>query len=126
MLTCNLLTSFSLVNGKIGTLHGIVWRPGNGPYITLPCMLLFIPDHYPEDGPCLFQNINNHPVVPLLPITWTWDKGSCKHSRTMFPVVLAYAITIHKFQSDFEADSNRYFQTGFSDRPNLRGNLKGK
>ena len=119
MLTCNLLTSFSLVNGKIGTLHGIVWRPDNGPYITLPCMLLFIPDHYPEDGPCLFQNINNHPVVPLLPITWTWDKGSCKHSRTMFPVVLAYAITIHKFQSltlkRIVIDiSRRDFQTGLT------------
>ena len=98
MITSNLLTNFGLVNGVMGVLHGIVWQPGNDPYKTLPCILLFIPDHYPEDGPCLFRDNDNRPVVPILPITRTWEKGSRKHSRTMFPVVLAYAISIHKSQ----------------------------
>lgn len=39
MITCSILTSFGLVNGTMGTLHGIVWRPGDDPYTTLPCML---------------------------------------------------------------------------------------
>ena len=52
----------------------------------------------PEDGPCLFRDNNNRLVVPILPITRTWDKGSQKHSQTMFTVVLAYAIIIHKSQ----------------------------
>ena len=46
----------------------------------------------------MFRDNNNRPVFPILPITRTWDKGSRKHSRTIFPVVLAYAITIHKSQ----------------------------
>ncbi len=95
MITSKLLTNFGLVNGTMEILHGIVWRPGNDPYITLPCILLFIPDQYPDDGPYLFRRNVNRPVVPTLPITRTRDKGSRKHSRTMFPVVLAYAITIH-------------------------------
>ena len=119
MITSNLLTNFGLVNGAMGVLHGIVWQPGNDPYTTLPCILLFIPDHYPEDGPCLFRDNDNRPVVPILPITRTWEKGSRKHSRTMFPVVLAYAISIHKSQGltlkRIVMDiSKRDFQTGLT------------
>lgn len=101
----------------MGILHGIVWRPDNDPYTILPCMLLFIP--YPEDGSCLFRDNNNRSVVPILPITRTWDKESRKHSRTMFPVVLACAIIIHKFQGltlkRIVMDiSKRDFQTGLT------------
>lgn len=75
IVTCNLLTSFDLVSGTMGILDGIVWRSGNDTCTTLPCMLLFTPDHYSEDGPCLFRDINIFPVVPLLPITQTWSIG---------------------------------------------------
>lgn len=69
MITSNLLRNFGLINGIMGILHGIVWQPGNDPYTTpLPCMLLFIPDQYSEDGPCLFWDDNNHPVISILPI----------------------------------------------------------
>ena len=119
MITSNLLTNFGVVNGTMGILHGILWRPGNDPYTTLPYMLLFISDQYPEDGLCLFRDNNNRPVVPILPITCTWDKGTQKHSRKMFPVVLAYVITIHKSQGltlkRIVVDiSKRDFQTGLT------------
>ena len=38
------------------------------------------------------------PVIPILPIQREWEHGLVTYSRTMFPVVLAYAITIHKSQ----------------------------
>lgn len=111
MFTCNLLTSFSLVNGKTGTstLHGIVWGPSNDSYTTLLCMLLlFIPDHYPEDGPCLFRNINNHPVVPLLPITWIGTKGVANTLEQYFRL---YWHMLKRIVIDI---SRRYFQTALT------------
>ena len=72
MITSNIiLTNFGLANGAIGVLHGILWQSGNDPYTTFPCILLFILDHYPKDGPCLFRDNDNRPVVPILLITRT-------------------------------------------------------
>ena len=58
-------------------------------------MLLFKPDNY--TGPFLFED-EGQPVVPILPHRRQWEVGSDVYSRTMFPIVLAYAITIHKSQ----------------------------
>jgi ATP-dependent DNA helicase PIF1 len=96
MLTCNLLTQFGLVNGTMGTLIDIVWHPDDDPLTTLPSMLLFKPDTY--DGPNMFVDTDGKAVVPILPLTRDWEEGARKLSRTMFPVVLAYAITVHKSQ----------------------------
>jgi ATP-dependent DNA helicase PIF1 len=97
MITSNLLTSFGLVNGTLGVLHDLVWRPEDDPFVALPSMILIKPDAYPEGGPSLFMH-NNSPVIPILPMTREWDNGPRKLSRTSFPIVLAYAITIHKSQ----------------------------
>ena len=59
-------------------------------------MLLFKPDNY--DGPTLFEDHDGKGVVPVFPIRKEWEVGSEKYSRTMFPIVLAYAITIYKSQ----------------------------
>lgn len=98
MLTSNLLTPFGLVNGTIGIIHDIYWDDGADPFQTLPRVIIFKPDRY--SGP----DLSNHGdiwkgLVPINPRTQSWDdsKGnSC--SRTMFPLVLAYAITVHKAQ----------------------------
>ena len=95
MITSNLLTPFGLVNGTLGTLYDVVWRPDDNPLTTLPCLLLFKPDKY--TGPSLFMD-GGQPVIPILPIQREWEHGLVTYSRTMFPVVLAYAITIHKSQ----------------------------
>jgi len=96
MLTCNLPTRFGLVNGTMGTLIDIVWHPDDDPFTTLPSMLLFKPDAY--DGPNMFVDTDGNAVVPILPLTRDWEEGARKLSRTMFPAVLAYAITVHKSQ----------------------------
>ena len=53
-------------------------------------------DHY--SGPGLFTRANGKVVIPIFPTTREWEgsKGSCFHRQ--FPVVLAFAITIHKCQ----------------------------
>ena len=53
MLISNLLVPCRLVNGALGTLIDMVWRPEVDPMTTLPCMLLFKPDKY--NGPTLFE-----------------------------------------------------------------------
>ena len=97
MVTSNILRSFGLVNGTLGTLLDIIQYPNDDPRTTLPYMLLFKPDKY--DGPDLSKDpADDKSVVPILPIRRQWEVGSEIYSRTMFPIVLAYAITIHKSQ----------------------------
>ena len=96
MLTSNLLLPFGLVNGTMGTLVDIVWRPEEDPFTPLPSMLVFKPDAY--DGPSMFQADDGRPVVPLFPMTSEWEEGAQRFSRTMYPVAVAYAITVHKSQ----------------------------
>jgi ATP-dependent DNA helicase PIF1 len=98
MLTSNLLTPFGLVNGTIGSIHNIYWDAGADPFLTLPRVILFRPDEY--SGPDLSVHGNEYKgLVPILLQTRSWDDSngqSC--SRTMFPLVLAYAVTVHKAQ----------------------------
>ena len=37
-------------------------------------------------------------MIPIIPIRREWEVNSVTYSREMFPVVLAYAITVHKSQ----------------------------
>ncbi len=60
-------------------------------------MILFKPDTYSEDGPRLFIG-NGKPVVPIFPVTREWEDRTRSLSRTMFPIALGYAITVHKSQ----------------------------
>ena len=97
MITCNLLTAFGLVNGTLGTLHDMVWRSEDDPLTSLPCVLWFIPDNYAENGPCE-RTPEGQPMIPIIPVRREWEVNSVTYSREMFPVVLAYAITVHKSQ----------------------------
>lgn len=97
-LTSNILTSFGLVNGTMGIIYDICWAAGDDPMTTLPSMILVKPDRYPADGPIMFRDTDGAAVIPILPVTREWDDGPRKLSRRSFPMVLAYAITIHKSQ----------------------------
>jgi ATP-dependent exoDNAse (exonuclease V) alpha subunit len=73
-----------------------LWHPDDDPFTKLPSMLLFKPDEY--DKPNMFVNSDGKAVVPIFPFTRDWEEGARKLTRTMFPIVLAYAITVHKSQ----------------------------
>ena len=96
MIISNLLTSFGLVNGTMGTLLDVVWKTPDQCIKTLPCFLLFKPEKY--TGPAFFHNTDGKPVVPILLIRHEWEVGLQTYTRTMFLLVLAYAVTIHKSQ----------------------------
>ena len=99
MLTSNILTEYGLVNGTLGTLHDVVWPPDKSPRTTLPSYLLFKPDNYSLASPRLWLDpVDQRPVIPILPTRREWEVRSETYSRTMFPAILAFAITIHKSQ----------------------------
>ena len=95
MITSNLLTAFGLVNGTLGTLYDMVWHPEDDPLISLPCVLWFVPDIYAKNGPCQ-QSSEGQPMILIIPVWHEWEVASVTYSREIFPVVLAYAITVHK------------------------------
>ena len=98
MLTSNVATHHGLVNGRHGHLHDIVWRPDADPHKDLPEYLLFVPSSA-YSGPFLFHDDKDRPVIPIKPVTRSWQgPGGEKRERTMFPIVLAFAITVHKAQ----------------------------
>ena len=97
MITSNLLTAFGLINGTLGTLYDLVWRSGDDPFLSLPCVLWFVPDNYAENGPCQ-RTSEGQPMIPITPVRREWEVNKVTYSWEMFPVVLAYAITVHKSQ----------------------------
>ena len=60
-------------------------------------MLWFVPDIYAENGHCQ-QTLEGQPMIPIISVRLEWEVASVTYSREMFPVILAYAITIHKAQ----------------------------
>jgi len=96
MLTRNIWTERGLVNGSIGTVHDIIWAPGiENPRVQPPEAFLIHFDGY--NGPALCER-EGKKLVPIFRLTTEWNNGSVVCHRTQFPLVLAYAITIHKSQ----------------------------
>ena len=94
MITRNLWTDAGLVNGAQGTIYKIVYKPDNDPSKGLPDVIYVdVPQYI---GPARFPDLPK--VVPITPQTATWMDGKKFCSRTQYPLVPAYAITIHKSQ----------------------------
>ena len=94
MLTKNLWKEAGLVNGAQGKIHKIIFKPGNSPLQDMPDLILMeIPQYI---GHPIFPD---HPkVVPIPPSVANWMEGKVTCTRTQYPIVPAYAITIHKGQ----------------------------
>lgn len=94
VLTSNLWTEAKLVNGSQGTVEFLVFKEGKHPSTHLPDLVICkFPDYC---GPSFVDNKDK--MVPLIPQTATWfDKGG-QYSRTQFPLILSWALTIHKSQ----------------------------
>ena len=90
MITRNVAYLYGLANGTRGTFVGAVYGPGG--IGTFPeALILEIPEycgpaHYPDEPKW----------VPILPIT-AFKEGT-KLSRTQFPVVAGFALTVNKAQ----------------------------
>lgn len=86
MLRRNLWTSCGLVNGAIRTVTDIVVEPGE----DFPLVIMIKFDRY--RGP----TVNGS--VPIAPTESSWVSNGHNCKRTQFPLLLAFAVTIHKAQ----------------------------
>ena len=93
MLRHNLLTEAGLVNGAMGTVHDIIYKPNTRPG-TLPAVVLVKFDHY--TGPSCLDSEQR--IVPICPRKAEWFARGMEKSRTQLPLNLAWAMTIHKSQ----------------------------
>ena len=92
-LTANLWTKAGLVNGAEGIVQAILYLPGRGPP-QLPAGIVVSFKNY--RGPSLTPEIPG--AVPICPILRTWRTGTTTCSRRMIPLLLGYAMSIHKLQ----------------------------
>ena len=82
-----------LTNGAVGHIYKIIYGPGEKPPM-LPRAILVIFDGY--IGPTFPNRDNIQKLVPIVPVTHTWKKNKTMMTRTALPVILGYALTIHK------------------------------
>ncbi|KAM5357383.1 hypothetical protein ACJZ2D_016323 [Fusarium nematophilum] len=117
MLTSNLWQPVGLCNGARGTVYDIGWAPGADPIQDPPCVIMMEFDKY--NGPVFLTTPDGKKIVPVLPVERDFLIGATLCARTQFPLIVCYAITVHKSQSITEdmivTDlSCRDFQTGLS------------
>lgn len=92
MLTQNLWTDNGLVNGSMGTVRDIVWKECQDLSKDMPTAIMVEVDNY--TGPT-FPTTN---FIPIFPVTRRFEYKKADCSRTNFPLVPAYTITVHKAQ----------------------------
>ncbi|EAQ89410.1 hypothetical protein CHGG_06029 [Chaetomium globosum CBS 148.51] len=102
MLTRNIWNPVGLVNGAQGTVHDIGWAEGADPLRDPPLVIMVALDKY--TGPPYYtrdvelQDGQGRLVVPILQVRQDFTLKNKTCSRTQFPLVVAYAITVHKSQ----------------------------
>ena len=90
MLTRNVAYLYGLANGTRGTLIGVVYGPG-GIGSFPEALVVEVPDYC---GPCFYPG--EPKWVPILPMTAM--KEGTRMTRTQFPVVAGFALTVNKAQ----------------------------
>ncbi|EFZ04536.1 ATP-dependent DNA helicase PIF1 [Metarhizium robertsii ARSEF 23] len=92
MLTSNLWQPVGLCNGARGTVYDIGWAPGANP-VQEPCVIMTEFDKY--SGPVFLTTADDRQTVPIRDFLI----GATHCTRTQFPLIVCYAITVHKSQS---------------------------
>ena len=94
MLTMNLWPEAGLANSSKGIIHDIVYMEGEEPHKNLPHVVLVKFPNY--RGP---EWLKDHPHVVPIPARLSKAKiGGINRRRKMFPLKLAWALTVHKAQ----------------------------
>ncbi|KAM4062490.1 PIF1-like helicase [Hirsutella rhossiliensis] len=117
MLTTNLWQPAGLVNGAQGTVYDIAWNAGADPLEDPPAVIMVDFDSY--DGPPYLTTNEGRKISPILPVRRDFLVGNETCARTQFPLMVAFAITVHKCQSltkdQIVTDlATRDFQAGIS------------
>ena len=94
MLLNNAWREAGLVNGATGKIHKIIYDENTKPP-DLPRVVLTEIPQFKGQG---LKGMGVDKIVPITPLTRTWNENKTACSRTTFPLVPAYAITIHKSQ----------------------------
>ena len=92
MLRTNAWTEAGLVNGALGTVRAIVYKPDARPP-DLPTAVIVEFPHYIGPG---WNGLAHH--VAISPYTATSETTSGARTRKQLPLILAFGITIHKSQ----------------------------
>ena len=94
MLTRNVWQAKGLYNGAIGTVRGLLFNENIRPLFQPICVLVAFDEYC---GPAMTPQ--DEKIVPIVPETVSFDPHSGKTgSRRQLPLVLGWAVTIHKSQ----------------------------
>ena len=92
-LTSNLWTKAGLTNGAVGVVHSIIYEQNVKPP-SLPIAIIATFEDY--IGPSYLPHIPRS--VPICPVKRDWMTNKVHCSRVMLPIILGYALSIHKLQ----------------------------
>ncbi|XP_044717890.1 PIF1-like helicase domain-containing protein [Hirsutella rhossiliensis] len=113
----NLSNKFPIAKGARGTVYDIAWNAGAEPLEDPPAVIMVDFDSY--DGPPYLTTNEGRKISPILPVRRDFLVGNETCARTQFPLMVAFAITVHKCQSltkdQIVTDlATRDFQAGIS------------
>lgn len=94
ILRRNLWVSKGLANGSVGTITDIIYDPSIECEVYsdhMPLCLLVKFEKY--SGPTLYED-----SIPIIPVTSSFKRQGTSCTRKQFPVMLGYAVSIHRSQ----------------------------
>lgn len=92
-LTSNLWTKAGLTNGSVGVVHSIIYEENVKPPALPVAIIATFRDYI---GPSYLPDVPNS--VPICPVKRDWMSNNVHCTRHMLPIILGYALSIHKLQ----------------------------
>lgn len=92
-LTSNLWTQAGLTNGAVGVVHSIIYEENVKPP-AVPTAIIATFNNYV--GPSYLSQVPKS--VPICPVKREWFSNKQHCTRLMLPIILGYALSIHKLQ----------------------------